>query len=160
MNMTDGYRCRECGITHIEPGWEIDGEQLCWQDVDLCSHCSDRLQDEIVKDAARYRHLRNRRTRSVDIALGGVFAGMIPQNMILGGEDLDRAIDREMGADIPAVEPLERRLATCLAACIDTALLTGRDEVGGFSSPLQLRLGFFRPELSEQAAGLLEEAGL
>ncbi|MFC3074667.1 hypothetical protein [Shinella pollutisoli] len=153
-------KCRECGIDHIEPGMEIDGQPLCWHDNDLCSRCADYLHEQLVKDAARYRHLRDRQTRAIDIACGGIFAGQIPENRILGGEDLDRAIDREMGVDVPTVEPLERRLATCLAACIDTPLLTGRDEVGGFSSPLEIRLGFFRPEISEQAATLLEEAGL
>lgn len=91
-------------------------------------------------------------------ALGGVFAGRVPNNVILGGEDLDRAIDAEIGV-VPHGETLEARLAECLAACIDTPLLAGRDEVGGFSSPLEIRLGFFKPEISERAAGLLEEAG-
>ncbi len=152
--------CRECGITHIEPGTEIDGMPLCWAEDDLCSRCQDWLQEQIEMDAKRYRHLRNRQTRYADIAVGGVFAGRIPDKVILAGEDLDRAIDGEMGADVPPVAPLERRLAECLADVIDTPLLTGWDEVGGFSSPLDIRLGFFKPELSERAAELLEEAGL
>ncbi|MCO5083057.1 MAG: hypothetical protein M9955_15550 [Rhizobiaceae bacterium] len=157
--MTDRH-CRECGITHIEPGMEIDGEPLCWADIDLCSRCQDFLHDQLLKDAARYRHLRNRQTRPVDIALGGVFAGQVPENTMLGGEDLDRAIDAEMGALVPEIEPLEKRLAECLAAIIDTPLMRGRDEVGGHKSPLDIRLGFFLPELSERAAELLEEAGV
>ena len=64
-----------------------------------------------------------------------------------------------MGAVVETGPTLEARLAECLADCIDTPLLTGRDEVGGFSSPLEIRIGFFRPELSERAAELLEEAG-
>ena len=55
---------------------------------------------------------------------------------------------------------LERRLAECLAAIVDEPLLTGRDEPGGFSSPLDIRLGFFKPELANRAAELLEEVGL
>lgn len=160
MNATSPYCCRECGITHIDVGMEIDGEPLCWQDADLCSRCHDHLEAQLLKDAARYRHIRNRQFRAVDIAAGGVFAGIIHANLIVGGEDLDRAIDAEMGADVPVIPTLERRLAECLAACVDTPLLTGRDEPGGFTSPLDLRLGFFRPELSERAAELLEEAGL
>lgn len=156
--MSDGYRCRECGITHIEAGWEIDGEPLCWMTEDLCSRCHDVLQDELERDAARYRFLRNRRTRPVDIAAGGIFGGRIPDNVILGGEDLDRAIDAERGV-VPHGETLEARLADCLAACIDTPLLSGRDECGGFASPLEIRLGFFKPDLAESAAVLLEEAG-
>jgi hypothetical protein len=154
------HKCRECGITDIEPGIEIGGEMLCWADDDLCSFCQDRLHDALERDACRYRHLRNRQTRPVDIAVGGVFAGRVPDNTILGGEDLDRAIDAEMGLDLPQVETLEKRLAGCLATCIDTALLSGRDECGGFSSPLDIRLGFFRPEIANRAAELLEEAGL
>ncbi len=160
MNMTADYRCSECGITDIERGIEIDGQPLCWQDVDLCSYCHDRLHDQLVQDAARYRHIRNRQFRAVDIAAGGVFAGIIHANLIVGGEDLDRAVDAEMGVDVPAVEPLEHRLAKCLAECIDTPLLTGKDEPGGFKTPLDIRLGFFRPDLSERAADLLEEAGV
>lgn len=154
------YKCKECGIDHIDAGIEIDGEPLCWVTADLCSRCHDWLQAQLEADARRYRYIRDRRTRQADIAAGGIFAGRIPENLILGGEDLDRAIDGAMGAELPTVATLERRLGELLAEVIDAPLLTGRDEVGGFSSPLQLRVGFFRPELSERAAELLEEAGL
>jgi len=154
------YQCRVCGITHIDPGTEIDGEPVCWFDADLCSHCYDREEEQLDRDAARYRYIRNRRTCNADIAAGGIFAGRIPENLILGGEDLDRAIDVQLGMELPKDETLERRLAACLASCIDEVLLSGRDECGGFASPLEIRLGFFKPELSEMAATLLEEAGL
>lgn len=148
------YECRECGITDIEPGIEIGGEVLCWADDDLCSFCQDRLQDGLERDAARYRHLRNRQTRPIDIAVGGVFAGRVPDNTILGGEDLDRAIDGEMGLDLPQVETLEKRLADCLAACIDSPLLTGF--LGGDGRiPTEVRLDFFRPDIGDRAAELL-----
>lgn len=160
IDVAADYKCRECGIANIEPGTEIDRDVLCWQDEDLCSRCHDRLHEHLELDAKRYRYIRNRQTRQVDIAAGGIFAGRVPQQVILGGEDLDRAIDRELGLDLPEVATLERRLGECLAAIIDEPLLTGRDEVGGFSSPLDIRLGFFKPELSERAAELLEEAGL
>lgn len=157
--MTD-RQCRECGIAEIGPEViEIDGRVLCWVDDDLCSICQDRLHEELVRDAARYRYLRDRPTRAADIAAGGVFAGCVPDNMILGGEDLDRAIDSELGADIPQEEPLERRLADCLADIIDTPLMTGPDRDGG-KLQVDLHLNFFRPDLSERAAELLEEAGL
>lgn len=160
ISATSPYKCRECGIDHIEPGSEIDGEPLCWFDADLCSRCHDYLQEQLERDAARYRHIRNRQTRQIDIEVGGIFAGQIPEHRILGGEDLDRAIDGAMGLDLPEIAPLERRLAECLAEIIDTPLFSGRDDVGGYSSPLEIRLGFFKPELSERAAELLEEAGL
>ncbi len=42
-------------------------------------------------DAARYRWLRSRDVGA--ISAGGVFAGMTPDNVVLSGEDLDRAVD-------------------------------------------------------------------
>lgn len=157
--MTD-RRCRECGITHIEPGIEIDGEPLCWADDDLCSRCLDFLQKALEADAARYRYMRNRPTTDVAIGAGGVFGGRVPENLILGGEDLDRAIDAEMGAAPPLGETLEARLAACLAACIDEPLLVGAGVIGGIVNPKpEIYLRFFRPDLSERAAELLEEAG-
>lgn len=154
-------QCRECGITEISAGEvnEVDGEILCWVDDDLCSICHDSIQRELEKDAARYRHLRSKPLRDDDIADGGVYAGRPAVGCVIGGEDLDRAIDLEMGFPVPPVETLESRLADCLADIVDTPILTGRDEVGGHTSPLDIRLGFFRPELSERAAELLEEAG-
>lgn len=157
--MTD-RQCRECGITEIGPEVvEVDGEILCWADDDLCSLCQSRLQRELEQDAARYRHLRSKQARDVDVAVGGVFAGLPANGRILTGEDLDRSIDRELCEELPAVATLESRLADCLADIVDTPILTGKDECGGFSSPQDIRLGFFHPELSERAAELLEEAG-
>ena len=151
--------CRECGIDYISPGTSIEGHLLCWAEDDLCSLCQDNLQAALERDAARYRFLRNRQARTVDIAAGGVFAGQPAGSSVLNGEHLDRAIDAEMGADIPHDAPLEERLAACLAEAIDAPLLQGRDECGGFSSPLDIRLGFFQPDIANRAAELLEEAG-
>lgn len=61
--------------------------------------------------------------------------------------------------DEPQTEPLEKRLAKCLAAIVDEPILAGRDECGAFTSPLEIRLGFFLPELTAHACVLLEEAG-
>ncbi len=156
--MTD-RQCRICGCTDITACQHDDGTPCAWVDDDLCSVCHDAEIASVQRDAARYRHLRNRRTTQADIDEGGVFAGRTADNTILGGEHLDRAIDAELGLDAPEVAPLETRLADCLAACVDTPLIEGRDELGGHSSPLQLRLGFFKPELSNRAAELLDEAG-
>lgn len=54
-------------------------------------------------------------------------------------------------------ESLEARLADCLAAAIDTPLLTLRDP--GSERYIFHRLGSFNVELAERAATLLEEAG-
>ncbi|MBW8638968.1 hypothetical protein K1W69_17360 [Hoeflea sp. WL0058] len=158
--MATERKCRECGIGKIEPGTEIDGERLWWVENDLCTRCHDYLQERLEKDASRYRHLRNRQTRATDIAAGGVFAGLIPDNKVLGGEDLDRAIDAEIGQDIPQVEPLERRLAKCLADCVDNPLLRLNGSVGMEPEGIDVLFGHFQPELSERAAALLEEAGV
>ncbi|WP_201274069.1 hypothetical protein [Microvirga brassicacearum] len=45
-------------------------------------------------DAARYRFLRSRDLDTID--KGGVFAGRTPENTVLNGEDLDRAVDAAM----------------------------------------------------------------
>jgi hypothetical protein len=45
-------------------------------------------------DAERYRWLRSRDLDA--IVEGGIFAGMVPQNVVLNGEDLDREIDAAM----------------------------------------------------------------
>jgi hypothetical protein len=157
MNEHPQYECRECGITNSIPGIEINGEVLAWADDDLCCFCQDRLHAALIRDAARYRNLRNRQGQSNDIGVAAFLHA--PDNAILDGEDLDRAIDQRLGFDSPEVEPLEKRLADCLAAIIDTPLFSGHDETGRPSSALDIRLGFFRPELSERAAELLEEAG-
>lgn len=48
-------------------------------------------QDALARDAARYRWLRDRDLDTID--KGGVFAGRTPDNVVLNGEDLDRAVD-------------------------------------------------------------------
>lgn len=67
-----------------------------------CSNCGDWLvirtplydMQCMERDAARYRWLRERDLET--IKLGGVFAGLTPDNMVLNGEDLDDAIDSAM----------------------------------------------------------------
>ncbi len=50
---------------------------------------------DIERDAARYRWLRERDLDTID--KGGVFAGMTPDNLVLSGDELDAAIDLQMG---------------------------------------------------------------
>jgi hypothetical protein len=47
--------------------------------------------DDVLKDAERYRKLRNADIDSV--SKGGVFAGLTPDNVVINGEDLDIAVD-------------------------------------------------------------------
>ncbi|PTR11790.1 MULTISPECIES: hypothetical protein [unclassified Novosphingobium] len=57
-------------------------------------------------------------------------------------------------------ETLEQRLASCLAAVVDTPLLELFDPVGGYQTKMAVYLGALQPELSERACLLLEEAGI
>lgn len=50
-----------------------------------------RSPRQVEQDAARYRWLRERDLDT--ISQGGVFAGLTPDNVVLNGEDLDRAVD-------------------------------------------------------------------
>ena len=50
--------------------------------------------NDLARDAARYRWLRERDLDT--ITKGGVFAGMTPENVVLNGSDLDKAIDAAM----------------------------------------------------------------
>ena len=51
----------------------------------------DAAAADLVRDAARYRWLRERNLDTID--RGGVFAGQTPDNLVLNGADLDAAID-------------------------------------------------------------------
>ncbi len=51
---------------------------------------------ELEKDAARYRYLRERDLDTIH--RGGVFAGRVPENLVINGSDLDDAIDWAMEA--------------------------------------------------------------
>lgn len=52
-------------------------------------------ESDVERDAERYRWLR---ARDLDtIHMGGVFAGLTPDNMVLNGVDLDEAVDTAMG---------------------------------------------------------------
>ncbi len=56
----------------------------------------ERERDALRADAERYRCLRNRDLNTIDV--GGVFAGMTPQNVVLNGADLDDAVDATRAA--------------------------------------------------------------
>lgn len=48
------------------------------------------------RDASRYRWLRERDLDTIH--MGGVFAGLIPENVVLNGADLDKEIDAAMAS--------------------------------------------------------------
>ena len=55
------------------------------------------LVAELDQDAKRYRWLRQRDLETIGV--GGVFAGMTPENIVLNGDDLDNAIDAALAKD-------------------------------------------------------------
>lgn len=55
----------------------------------------DKRIAELELDAARYRYLRDRDLDTINV--GGVFAGRVPENVVVNGEDLDAAIDAALG---------------------------------------------------------------
>jgi hypothetical protein len=64
---------------------------------DICHVHRDVIHDAAVElktlaaDAARYQWMRSRDLNAID--KGGIFAGQMPQNLVINGEDLDREID-------------------------------------------------------------------
>lgn len=48
------------------------------------------------RDAARYAYLRSRPLDAIQ--KGGVFAGLVPDNVVLNGDDLDAAVDAALQA--------------------------------------------------------------
>lgn len=59
---------------------------------------------------------------------------------------------------LPDTEPLEKRLAECLAAATDRPLLTLRDPCNG--GVFEVTLGALNGDIAERAAALLDEAGV
>lgn len=51
---------------------------------------------EEAADAARYRWLRSRDLDTIDA--GGIFIGRVPENLVVNGDDADRAIDAAISA--------------------------------------------------------------
>jgi len=64
------------------------------------------LFSSLSKDAMRYQHLKGKDLENLQE--GGVFAGLIPESLILGGVDLDKQIDKEMGHSLSALDCLTR----------------------------------------------------
>jgi len=86
----DGAGCMICGDTGAVPMLALTDDGA------------------IALDAARYRWLRERDLDT--ISRGGVFAGMTPKNVVLNGEDLDRAIDEAMRPNVGIEPPRSGRL--------------------------------------------------
>lgn len=60
-----------------------------------CDQCNSALTPEqVAQYAMRYAYLRDRDLDA--IVEGGVFAGLVPDNLVLNGSDLDAAIDKAL----------------------------------------------------------------
>ena len=64
-----------------------------WGDSTLLNSAADIIE-LLHADAARYQFLRGRDLNT--IYMGGVFAGITPENVVLNGDDLDAAIDANL----------------------------------------------------------------
>lgn len=81
---------------HIFHPFDVKAQQHSVNACDITRPYLSRPEREYV-DAARYRWLRERDLDA--IGMGGVFAGMTPDNVVLNEEDLDEAIDRAMSLE-------------------------------------------------------------
>jgi hypothetical protein len=67
-----------------------------------CSDCNCAISEQEVRDyARRYAYLKRRPLTAITVAEGGVFAGQIPENVVLNGADLDERIDAAMASCTP-----------------------------------------------------------
>jgi len=55
------------------------------------------LGRRLDEDASRYRWLRTRNLDAIDN--GGLFVGMVPENIVINGDDLDRCVDAARAAE-------------------------------------------------------------
>lgn len=98
------YEAQLAGITASRDQWKTFADSLIdagerreaqiAQQRNIMMDEIERLRaerDALRADAERYRCLRGRDLNTIDV--GGVFAGLTPQNVVLNGEDLDAAVD-------------------------------------------------------------------
>jgi hypothetical protein len=64
-----------------------------------CCGCNYAISEQQARAyAIRYAYLRSRPVDTIALSLGGVFAGMVPGNLVLNGADLDAQIDKATGS--------------------------------------------------------------
>lgn len=98
-------------IAALPPGtWPLDGTTLqvlmsarrVGKAVQTYVELAAKAVPALLEHAELYEHLRMRPLDTIALAKGGVFAGRVPDNVVLNGEDLDRAIREDMGQQQPA----------------------------------------------------------
>lgn len=95
----DATLAREAALREEMACKDVVIEDLLDSNSDMvqCLTAAEQRNAELELDAGRYRFLRNRDLETIH--LGGVFAGMTPDNIVLNGIDLDVAIDAGAGSD-------------------------------------------------------------
>ncbi|WP_234197098.1 hypothetical protein [Pseudacidovorax sp. NFM-22] len=92
--LPDPLGCRAC--THPDCG-RFDGSQSVECAAMAFNACARPDRTEAIRqDAARYAYLRSRPLDT--IKQGGVFAGLVPDNVVLNGDSLDAAVDAALHA--------------------------------------------------------------
>lgn len=157
---------------------------FAWQNAELAAATSNAHRHELMQQVERYRSERpyvvgfkegfdvaSKQTEERFVRLRELgtkvceteqeFREQMPSDW--EGDPITDAVAylrAELADDVSGTsESLERRLAECLSSCIDEPLLKGF--LGGDGRiPTEIRLGFFRPEIADKAAELLEEFGI
>jgi hypothetical protein len=78
------------------PIWAKADRDILWQAVVALRNTTPAaVAPDVQRDAERYRWLRDRDLETINTE-GGVFAGKVPDNVVMNGDDLDQAIDEAM----------------------------------------------------------------
>ncbi|RDI25198.1 hypothetical protein DFR41_104255 [Pseudacidovorax intermedius] len=88
---------RACAV----PGHATMIDHLAFGRLVLARHARQAMENAYAR---RYLYLRERPLDS--IAGGGLFVGRTPENQVINGEDLDRAVDERIAAEWPAAPAL------------------------------------------------------
>ena len=92
-------RLRDRATERRRTGWELS-DAMTPGEMEAAAAEIDRLQTRVTelaqfeRDARRYRYLRERDLDTIH--KGGIFAGCVPENVVVNGDDLDAAIDTAM----------------------------------------------------------------
>lgn len=87
--------CIHCLEWKLESDIAIDNGKAC-----TCQSCVDKVY------SARYKYLRERDLDTIQ--KGGIFAGSTPDNQLLSGVDLDKAIDKELMKPKSDIQPANK----------------------------------------------------
>ncbi|CCU70908.1 hypothetical protein [Thalassolituus oleivorans] len=89
IQVTSDFNGQNCPITTLTKQWNDANLAAAVHEQETRRGCSD--------DAARYRWLRDRDINQIE--LRGLFVGQTPENIVINGIDLDKAVDVAMSTD-------------------------------------------------------------